>query len=1163
MGEIVQRHGTLSPEKQSQPEQQSKTNNSALKFFPLSPAQQRLWLLDQLEPGNPGYQIPTSWHLHGLLDVRALEHSLNVIIQRHEVLRASFAVMQEYPIQVIAPVLHLSLPVIDLTALPTAEEREAEAQRQAALEAQHSFNLAQGPLIRAALLHLNATEHILLLTIHHIIADGWSVGVIARELTALYPAFIADGASGTSVQLPDLPIQYGDYAVWQRKLLESGELDEQVEYWKQQLKDAPVLLELPTDYPRPVAQTYRGASEFVLLPPGLARELHALSRREGATLFMVLLALLTILLSRYSGEEDILVGSPFANREQAEVEDLVGFFLSMLVLRTNLSGNPTFRDLLARVRTVCLDAYEHLDVSFDHLIAVLNPERHLSHNPLFQVFLNLINIQDLPTQTLEWPGLSVELRMPLEEPAKFDLVFYVQELSTGIQVQLVYNADLFSPARMQELLAQFRHLASQVVTHPEERMAQFSLVTPQAQAVLPDPTAPLSTAWEGSVQMLFAQQAQRVPNHLAALDEYGWWSYGELNARCNQLANYLLAQDIQRQDVVAIYAHRGVPLIWAILGTLKAGAAYLILDPAYPPLRLVEYLQQANVRGFLQLEAAGAPPLALEEALASISCRIQLPSYQPGSCSALADSPTTAPGVEVGPDDLACISFTSGSTGRPKGILQLHGSLTHFLPLQQQAFGLKEDDRYSMLSGLSHDPLQRDIFTPLCLGASVCVPSAEGITTPGWLAEWMRHEQISISTLTPPMLRLLVQTSSADSTIPSLRWAFIVGDMLTRHDVSELRRLAPSVTCVNMYGTTETQRASGYYIIPDQIGDARRSSLARETAQPAKEMIPVGRGLKDAQLLVLNRAQHLAGISEVGEIVFRSPHLARGYLADDELTRERFITNPFTHAPYDRVYKAGDLGRYRPDGTIDYLGRNDHQVKIRGFRIELGEIEALLRLHPLVQEVVVVDREVVRRNEMPLPANKGASEGLERARAERILVAYVVPSQVQPENDSLKHQLWQFLSARLPSYMVPTAFMVLESLPFLPNRKVDREALPPPTLTGFGEAMADADPPTPTEEALMHLWAEVLGVEQVGRHDNFFLLGGHSLLATQLMAQLLDSFQVSLPLRTLFEAPTLAAFAARLDQLAAQPSSTSSSSTVPLARGARFGRSAPRLADSQ
>ncbi len=1158
MGEM----GAFSPENQTVDEQRRKKPDPALKFFPLSPAQQRLWLLDQLEPGNPTYNIPTSWHLHGFLDLAALERSLDALMQRHEILRASFVVMEEQPVQAIAPALHLPIPVIDLTALPPGTEQEAEAQRQMALEAEQSFMLAQGPLIRATVLRLTPTEHILLITIHHIIADGWSVGVMARELTTLYTAFVADAASDPSALLPELPIQYGDYAVWQRKLLESGELDDQVEYWKQQLKDAPALLELPTDYPRPVTQSYRGASEFVMLPPSLAKELAALGQREGVTLFMILLAVLKLLLSRYSGEEDIVVGSPFANREQAEVEGLVGFFLSTLVLRTNLAGNPTFQQLLGRVRNVCLDAYDHLDVSFDHLIAVLNPERHLSHNPLFQVFLNLINIEDFPTQAMEWPGLRVELRMPLEEPAKFDLVFYVQEMEQGIQVQLVYNADLFSPPRMQELLAQFQSLLTQAVAHPEERIDQFSLVTPRAQAVLPDPTAPLSAAWEGSVPQLFAQQAQRVPEQLAAVDEYGRWSYSELHARCNQLANYLLAHGIQRQDVVAIYAHRSVALIWAILGTLRAGAAYVILDPAYPALRQVEYLQQTNARGFLQIEAAGALPRAVEEALAGIACRLQLPSRPLASADALAHAPTTDPGIEIGPDDLACISFTSGSTGRPKGILQLHGSLTHFLPLQRQAFGLREDDRYSMLSGLAHDPLQRDIFTPLCLGASICVPSAEGITTPGWLAEWMRHEQISITTLTPPMLRLLVQSASAGLTIPSLRWAFIVGDMLSKHDVSELRKLAPSVTCVNMYGTTETQRASGYYIIPDQEEYAHSSGVTHE-AQPTKEMIPIGRGLRDAQLLILNRAQRLAGISEVGEIVFRSPHLARSYLADEELTRERFIPNPFTHAPQDRVYKTGDLGRYRPDGTIDYLGRNDHQVKIRGFRIELGEIEALLRPHPLVQEVVVVDKEIVRSNEMGLSANEGRARGQEGAVKEKILVAYVVPSQAQAEDASLKHHLWQFLYARLPSYMVPAAFVVLEALPLLPTRKVDREALPPPTLNSFGSTADDGGPRTPTEEKLTRLWAQVLGIERVGRHDNFFLLGGHSLLATQLLAQVLETFQVSLPLRTLFEAPTIAAFAPRLEQLLAQPASAPSSSTVPLVRGARYGHHAPRLANSQ
>ena len=1152
MSDDARRNATLSMKKRDVLKWRE-TGNNAFKSFPLSPAQQRLWLLDQFEPGNPSYNISTTWHLHGLLDVQVLEQSLNIIIQRHEILRATFVSTEEEPIQVIAPDLVLSIPVIDLSILPGSDGQEAEAQRQIAFEDQRPFDLEQGPLIRTALLRLSKTEHILLVTLHHIIADGWSVGVFGQELTILYTSLLSNSALNKLDQLPELPIQYADYAVWQRSLLESGAFDEQAQYWKQQLKDAPALLELPTDYPRPATQTFRGSTASLALSSALTRELHNLGRKEGATLFMVMMAMFKLLLSRYTGQEDIVVGSPFANREQAEVEGLIGFFLSTLVLRTDLSGNPTLRELLGRVRNICLDAYEHLDVPFDYLIAELNPERHLSHNPLFQVFFNFINLDNLPTRTLEWPGLKVEFRIPLEETAKFDLALYAQEKSDSIQLQLVYNADLFTPARMRELLAQFEQLAIQAVAHPEQRIDQFSLVTPQARAILPDPTAPLSAAWEGAVHTLFAQQAERVPDQIAAMDEHGAWSYRELNTRCNQLANYLLAHGIQAQDLVAIYAHRSVPLIWAILGALRAGAAYLILDPTYPPLRLVEYVQQANVRGFIQLEAAGTLPGPLEEALSGIPCRIQLPNQStPGAYDELANSPPSDPGVTVGPDDLACISFTSGSTGRPKGILQLHGSLSHFFPLQQQVFNLTDNDRYSMLSGLAHDPLQRDIFTPLCLGATVCVPAAEGITAPGWLAAWMRQERISIATLTPPMLRLLTQSAPADIEIPSLRWSFIVGDMLTKRDVAALQRLAPSVTCVNLYGTTETQRASGYYIISDQRGATHESSAQPWVAQPTKETIPIGRGLRDAQLLVLNRSQRLAAISELGEICFRSPHLAKGYLADESLTRERFMSNPFSQAPNDRLYRTGDLGRYRPDGTIDYLGRNDYQVKIRGFRIELGEIEAMLRLHPAVQEVVVIDREISRGNEPSSAAGQSSTKQQEPGVKDKILVAYVVPTQAEADAPALREQLGQFLRARLPNYMMPSAYMLLESLPLLPNRKLDREALPPPILTNANEAAADEIPRTTTEELLAGLWAEVLGLEQVSIHDNFFEIGGHSLLATQLMAHISSTFKVSLPLRALFEAPTIASFAPLLEQQEVDYAPHNTLADNPLVRGTRY-----------
>jgi amino acid adenylation domain-containing protein len=1152
MGDLAQRIAALSPEKRALLEQQLKKKKAAHTIFPLAPAQQQLWLFDQLDPGNPTYNIPAVLRVHGLLNLAALEWSLNAVVQRHASLRTTIAASQAEPVQVVAPFLSLLFPVIDLTTLATPQGQEDEAQRQIDAEALLPFDLARGPLIRAKLLRLSGTEHILLVTLHHIIADGWSIGILVQDLTALYSAFVGGNGAPSAAGLPELPIHYSDYTLWQQTFVESDVFAQHLAYWKQKLEHAPALLELPTDYLRPAVQPYRGRAEILTLPAPLARALQALSQREGATLFMTLLALFALLLSRSTGEEDILIGSPFANRDRPELEHLIGFFLNILVLRIDLTGGPTFLELLKCVRETCLGAYEHRDMPFDRLVAALNPERHLSYNPLFQVFFNLLNIDTLPTKPIDLPGLRVEVPTPFQVAAKFDLALYAQEREDAIQLDLIYNANLFAPARMHLLLEQFSSLAMQVVEHPEHPISRFSLLTSQMQALLPDPTAPLSAAWEGAVSTLFAQQAERVPAQLAAVDMYGQWSYEELNACSNRLANYLRAQGIGPQERVAIYAHRSASLVCAILGILKAGAVYLILDPLYPALRLADYCQQAQARGLIHLEEAGDVPPALEEVLLNAACRLELPRDAASVGQVLGAYSPADPVVEIGPDDLACIAFTSGSTGRPRGVLQRHGPLSHFLPEQQQLFGLTNADRYSMLAGLSSDPLQRDIFTPLCLGATICIPSPEDMMTPGWLAGWMQQQQISIAHLTPAMLRLLTQTSSTDSLIPSLRWALIVGDMLTKHDVAELSRLAPSVTCVNLYGSTESQRAVGYYILSTSRDAAQETSSSQEVAHLTKEGIPVGRGFTDVQLLILNRAQHMAGIGELGEIVIRSPHLAKGYLADDLLTQERFITNPFTGAAADRIYRTGDLGRYRPDGTIEYVGRTDYQVKLRGFRIALGEIEAMLRLHPAVQEVVVVVRAVARERGNMFSTGNPRAEGQASQRAETALVAYVVPGAEDRGKASLKHEFWQFLRARLPSYMVPAAFVLLEALPLLPNRKVDRAALPPPVLSNVEEAPDERRPLTPTEEVLAGLWTQVLGLERVGIYEDFFELGGHSLLATQLMARIAKAFQMTLPLRALFEAPTIAALATLLEQRSKSRSASGQATAVPLVAGARY-----------
>jgi amino acid adenylation domain-containing protein len=1064
--------------------------------LPLSFVQERLWILDQLEPGNTTYNLGSALAIDGPLDVKALEESLGEIIRRHETLRTSFTADDGIPQQVIAPAASFQLPCIMLNDVPE-EKREQKIQELINREARRPFDLARGPLFRACLLCVDKESHVLLLNMHHIVSDGWSMGVLFKELSVIYAALVTK----TEVSLPTLPVQYADFAIWQRQWLTGKTLAKQLAYWKQQLQGAPAGLELPHDRPRPALQTFVGGRLSLSLSDSLGKALRNLSSREGATLFMFLLTAFEVLLYRYTGQEDVVVGSPIAGRNRTETEGLIGFFINSLVLRTDLSGNPTFRQLLARVRSVALDAYAHQDVPFEKLVEELRPERDLSRTPFFQVFFNMLNLDGAE---LRLPGLRLRRLSGSEAQSKFDLTIYARAEGNNIHFNAVYNADLFRPDRISEMLAQLESILAEAVRDPDRRIAGFSLVTDRTEKCLPSPTQPLDSSWKGAVHTQFSLQAQTSPQREAVIDSSGAWSYKDLDSCSNQLANYLRHSGIEPHDIIAIYGHRSAPLVLAVLGILKAGAAFVILDPAYPATRLIDCLQAAKPRGWLHIEAAGPVPDVLEEFITSapFRCRLQLPRDSAAiSRDSLCGYSTDDPGVVVGPDDLAYVAFTSGSTGRPKGILGRHGSLSHFLPWQQETFDLGATDRFSMLSGLSHDPLQRDLFTPLWLGATICIPDPEIIGT-AQLTDWMAKEEVTFAHLTPPMAELLVETAGPECRIPSLRYAFFVGDKLTQRDVVRLRKLAPGVTCINSYGSTETQRAVGYYVVP-QSSDSEQS---RE-----KSVYPLGRGIKDVQLLVLTAEQRLAGVGELGEIHVRSPHLALGYLGDEALTRMRFSTNPFTGVTTDRLYKTGDLGRYLPDGNVEFAGRGDRQVKIRGFRVEPEEVEAVLGQEPSIQQALVLVREDV-------PDQK---------RLVAYLIARAGPALTPTE-------LRNFAKSKLPDYMVPSAFVYLDELPLTPNGKVDTEALPAPDRGSADLEDAFVAPRTKVEEVLAKIWAGVLKLEQVGVYDNFFDLGGHSLLAARVISRVREGFQVEIALRALFENPTIAGLATQIEHLQRQ-----------------------------
>ncbi|HEY8666007.1 MAG TPA: amino acid adenylation domain-containing protein, partial [Tepidisphaeraceae bacterium] len=1070
---------------------------------PLSYGQQRLWFLDQLEPGKATYSIADQVRLRGPLDVLVLERAINAILARHDVLRSRISLVNGEPVQSIAPAEMHVLKVVDVSAEADADARAAELSAE---EAERPFNLSSDPLIRFRLVKLAPKRHILLLTMHHIVSDGWSVSVMARELAALYEAF----AAGKESPLAPLPLQYADYAAWQRRRLSGEVLEGHLSYWRQKLGGDLPILELPTDMTRPTVQTYRSGRVSRTFSHDLADAISALSRREGVSVFMTLLAGFNALLARQTGQDDIILGTPVAGRNHTQTENLVGFFINTLVLRTDLSSEPTFHELLGRVKDVALGAFAHEDLPFEKLVEELHPDRAPGRTPLFQVFFNLIPPDEGRIRVTGRAGtLEMELVEDPTPASKFDLTLYARQSDAGMSFDLVYNAELFVEERVVELLRQFEKLLEQAVARPGARLSAHSLAADPSSGFLPDPTAPLRVTWEGSIVERFSQHVQARPDATAISAEAESWSYAQLDALSNRVAAYLLAKGVQRQEIVAVVGQRGPSLVCALLGIQKAGAAFLILDPSYPAARLVDCMRQAKPKAILHSGALWALRIVDFGFEFNARAQLNLPPTAEQIELALADYSPEPVRVAVDPDDLAYIAFTSGSTGTAKGILGTHRPLSHFLAWHTRTFGFGESDRFSMLSGLSHDPLLRDAFTPLWCGGTLCIPQQDVIFAPGMLHAWMEQQAVTVTHLTPAMGKILRESAECGmmndelhhSILPSLTHAFFGGDALTRSDLHGVRQIAPQAQIVNFYGTTETPQAMGYY----------RLQTGQETA---KEILPIGTGIDGVQLLVLNKAGNLAGIGEVGEIYVRTPYLARGYLGDDTLTGQRFVTNSFTQRPDDRMYRTGDLGRFGIDGKVEFLGRADYQVKIRGFRIEPGEIETALAQHPRVRDVIVVTR----------------VDG-----GEKRLVAYAVPKRGQKV---LVADLRSHLRERLPDYMVPAAIMILGELPLTPNGKVDRRALPAPDLALLADDRRYAPPQTPVEQRLASIWAEVLGVSRIGLRDNFFDLGGHSLLAVRLFAEIEKVLGTTLPLSTLFLAPTLEQLAEILQRDGWRPPTT-------------------------
>ncbi len=1074
--------------------------------LPLSWAQQRLWLLDQITPGNPAYNIPAHIKLIGRLEVDALERSLNEIIKRHESLRTVFIVAENLnePVQKILPFTPIFLPIVELETLPP-EKLAQETTRLSREEASFSFDLSNGPLLRLKLLRQNNQTHVLLLTFHHIIFDGWSSGVFINELGQLYNAH----CNRRPHTLTEMPIQYADYAYWQRKTFKQDIIKSQLEYWKEALSGELPAINLPLDTPRPARQTYNGAIEVITLPKQTAEDLRQLSRNHTTTLFMTLLAAFNVLLFRHTGDQEILIGTPIANRNRTEIEGLIGFFLNTLVIRTRMADNPSFAELLNQVRGRTLQAYSNQDVPFEQLLQEISVQRDLSLSPLFQVMFVL---QNAPFQPVKLTNLSIEPLGNEIGTSKFDLNLHMIETDDGLLTMLHYNTDLFRAWRIREWLSQFQSLLQQIVANPDIAINAFDLVTEAARPVLPDPRASLQTGKRlPALHEPFSTTADKFPDHRAIEDASGYWTYAGLEAESSRLAAYLTDHGIGRGDRVAILGDRNGTLVWAMLGTLKAGAAFSIFDAAYPLKRLQDQLTVASPSALVLTPAQTNHDDILDfdtTASLNLKCRIRLPEIGAPACADLSPYASVSSTPLYFPDDPAYVVFTSGTTGKPRAIAGRHAPVSHFLQWYGKAFAVQANDRFSMLSGLGHDPLLRDIFAPLWAGACICIPDNDDIFAPGHLAKWMDEKAISICHMTPAMIPLLIPPSPGIEkplTLPHLRHVLMGGDRLRPTDVEKIFRLAPQAHCHNTYGTTETPQIMAI----NTIGTAAGQEGAATTGYD-KRILPIGKGIPEVQILVLTQAGKLAGIGELGEIYIRTPFLTDGYLNDAALTRQNYSTNPFTGVADDKIYKTGDLGRYLLDGRVVFCGRADGQIKLRAFRIETEAIiEALLDIPSITHAAVCV---------------KTADND------DKYLAAFIVSTAGTPPKST---EIRQHLLSHMPEYMVPAAFITLKQLPLTLNGKINYDALPDPAEHEI-LSHSDLTPPrSPYEMTLLDIWREVLHLRNIGVHDNFFQLGGHSLMATQVVSRIRNIFDTELPLRTLFESPTIAGIAESLKTLRA------------------------------
>jgi aspartate racemase len=1054
--------------------------------LPLSFSQQRFWFLQQLDVDQTSYILPSILKLTGPLDIPALERSLQEIVRRHETLRTNYLVQDETPIQVIHEGVRVDLDIINLQEVPE-DERERKAEELIWQQISCPFDLTKDVMLRGQLVKLQENEHILVITLHHIAADGWSLSVFSRELNHLYTAY----RRGEKSQLPDLAFQYADYAVWQRDWIKGKRPKKQLAYWIDQLSGLETQ-DIPTDRPRPAILSNKGESEEVHLPADLVKQLHAFCKREGITLFMVLLAAYSLLLKRYSRQEDIAVGTLVANRHLPGTENMIGLFLNTLVMRTDLSGNPTFLELIKRVRDVALDAYENQDIPFEKLFQELQPERELSRTPFFQTLLNL---QNQESNDLSLPEINTQWMSPRRDTSDLDFSLTLWEAEDGLRGRLEYKTDLFNASTIHRLITNLHTLLEAVVTNPEQKIDEISILnSSERQQILIDWNDTIrSVPQEVCLHDLFERQVAQTPQADALVIPDGdVISYEVLNRKANQLARYLQAHGLERGIVAGLALGRSSEMMVALLAILKAGGTYLPLDPDYPPERLAYMIEVTEPALIVTKEHLLG---SLEKQIPAKTKMVFIDKDQQ-TIAALAEDNL---GADVHPKDTAYIIFTSGSTGRPKGVRIKQESVVNFSLAAKELFEIQPWDRMWQFATINFDTAIEEIYPALFGGAAVVLRKTDA----PWVGELVKvidRDRLTMLDLpTAYWQEWVVYLHETEKALPeSLRLVLVGGEKVDAYYYQLWQDIAGSekVRWLNTYGASELTAISTVFEPP---------------SGEHLDEIPIGHPLANTQAYILNNSLQPVPVGIPGDLYFGGLGLADGYVGDEKLTAERFIDNPFNKempGTTTKIYRTGDVAYFKESGEIIYIGRQDNQIKIRGYRVEPGEIEAVLRQHPLVHNALAT-----------LHENKTSTKQI---------VVYVV---LHKGCEATSSDLRNYLKERLPDYMIPSIFIFLDSFPLNPSGKVDRKALPVPDITRAGLETMLVLPSTHTEKKIVEIWVEVLGIRKIGIHDNFFELGGHSLLATQVVTRLTPIFQLEIPVRMLFECPTISEMADYIDMV--------------------------------